>query len=162
VFSFFKRSPRFEDEAFADLALMLTRDEDNPTFRRELLAADKLDFSVESLKHVDAYLGHLHKAPPQGKDFMRVMLRCGAYVGEVLRRHSRDAYHWIGYDEAAKLSERVKGFERSTVTEGILWKDNETMCFPLGKVVKYIENGEEDSVHFYVEVLLKRDAAAHG
>jgi hypothetical protein len=29
------------------------------------------------------------------------------------------------------------------------------MCFPLAKICKFIENGREDSVYFFVRVLLE-------
>jgi hypothetical protein len=157
MFSLFRKAPKFVDREFADLSLMLTQDFENPTYRCSLLGESKLDFSMESLRHIDSYLQALHRDPPEGHDLMRVALRCGAYVGEVMRRQLPGTWHWVTHDEAAKHSKLVAGFERSVATAGIRWKNNEEMSFPLGKVCKFIENGNEDSVYFFAEVLIANE-----
>ena len=157
ILSLFRRGPSFVDREFEDLSLMLTRDEDNPTPRRSLLDPAKLDFSLESLRHLDSYLEAMHRDPPTGNDFLRVVLRSGAYVGEVMRRSSPGTYHWVSQREAAKYSKLAAGLEQSVAAAGILWKNSESMAFPLGKVCKFIENGDEDSVYFFAKVLLDRE-----
>ncbi|MDC4227324.1 MAG: hypothetical protein MPW15_24550 [Candidatus Manganitrophus sp.] len=159
MISFFrKKGPKFSDEEFSDLSLMLTQDSQNQTYKRELLNAEKLDFSLESLRHIDEYLEHIHKNPPEGNDFIRLVLRCGAYVGEVIRKHSNKQLHWVSYEEAAKHSESARKLEYTVASAGILFHEPESMSFPLGKVCKFIENGNEDSVYFFAKVLLERDA----
>src|SRR5690349_2173756 len=138
MFSMFRRGPKFIDRELSDLSLMLTQDDQNPTFRRELLDASRLDFSVESLRHIDEYLASLHKDRPEGADLARVGLRCGAYVGEVMRKQQPGRFHWVSQAEAAKYSKFVAGFERSISVAGILWEDSEAMSFPIGKVFKFI------------------------
>jgi hypothetical protein len=159
MFSIFRRRPRFVDQEFSDLSLMLTQDDENPTYKRDLLRRDALDFSLESLKHLDKYLEVLHHSPPQDNDFLRVALRCGAYVGEVIRKQSPRTYHWVTHEEAAKYSKFIADSERSIATAGILWENNESLSFPLGKVCKFLENGNEDSVYFFAKVLLDRRGA---
>jgi hypothetical protein len=159
MFSIFRPGPRFVDKEFSDLSLMLTLDDQNPTYRRDLLHPDALDFSLESLRHLDEYLEILHLSPPEGPDFLRVALRCGAYVGEVMRRQSPGTYHWVAHKEAVKYSKLIAGFEYSIATAGILWENDESWSLPVGKVCKFLENGNEDSVHFFAQVLLNRRAA---
>jgi hypothetical protein len=154
LLSIFRKGPKFVDREFADLSLMLTQEDGHPTYRRDLLEGSKLDFSVESLRHIDSYLEILHQHPPEEHDLFRVALRCGAYIGEVMRKQVPGTWHWVGYDEAAKHSKVVAGFGRSVATAGILWKNDEEMSFPLGKVCKFIENGNEDSVRFFAEALI--------
>lgn len=135
---------------------MLFQDRESPTFRRELLDGKSLDFSVDSLKHLDTYLDQLHSAPPHGQeDVVGVVLRCGAYVGEVIRKSSPDAMNWVSFQEAAKHSDFVKGLGFSVGTAGVLWKDRGTMYFPLAKICKFLENGNEDSVYFFARVILE-------
>ena len=133
---------------------MLTQDRENPTYKNGLLDEKKLDFSVESLKHIDAYLETVHSAPPQEEDVARLVLRCGAYVGEVIRRNSLHKWNWITFGEAAKYSSFAKGLEHTLATTGILWRDRENMCFPLGKICKFLENGNEDSVYSFASVII--------
>jgi len=154
MFSWFRSGPRFADREFEDLSAMLLEDDSPPTYRRELLLGKPLDYSVESLRVIDAYLDHLHQAQPAAEDLWRVVLRTGAYVGEVIRRGSRDTYHWVTHEEAAKHSALIADWEQSVATAGILWNGPETMSFPLAKVCKYLENGSEDSVYFFAKVTL--------
>jgi hypothetical protein len=156
MLSLFRKGPKFVDSEFVDLSLMLAQDDENPTYKRELLSKTRLDMSIESLHHLDSYLEVLHQNPPEGKDFSRVVLRCGAYVGEVMRRQQPGRFHWIAPDEAAKYSQTAAGFGESLATAGILWENSESMCFPLAKICKFIDNGNEDSVYFFAKVLLEQ------
>lgn len=156
IFNIFKRSPRFQDAAFQDLAMMLTEENENPTYKREHLNPSLLDFSLESLRHIDEYLEIVHKfAPIDDSDLMRVALRCGAYIGEVIRKHSPIEYHWLTYNEAVKHSKLLKSVGMYLGTMGVLWETPETMCFPLAKVCKYIENGSEDSAYFFAKIAIE-------
>jgi len=156
MLDFLRKSPKYIDREFSDLSTMLCHDRENPTYKRELLDPEKLDFSIDSLRHVDAYLDALHAAPPQqGDDFVRVVLRCGAYVGEVIRKNSPNELHWVTFKEAARSSAYAKGLGFSVATAGILWRDLKNMCFPLAKICKFIENGREDSVYTFARVILE-------
>lgn len=63
--------------------------------------------------------------------------------------------NWVAFKEAAKYSDYVKGLGASLGTAGILWRNPKTMCFPLAKICKFLENGNEDSVYFFARVILK-------
>jgi hypothetical protein len=155
MFNLFRKSPAFVDKEFSDLSRMLTQDTRLPTYKRELLDEKKLDFSVDSLKHIDAYLETLHGTPPQQQDLAVVVLRTGAYAGEVIRKKSSEKMHWIAFEEAAKHSEFVKGLGKSLGTAGILWTNPKTMCFPLAKVGKFLQNRSEDSLYFFAKMILE-------
>ena len=159
MLSWLSKKPNFADREYADLSLMLTQDNQNITYRRDVLEPVQLDFSLNSLRHIDAYLEQLMITPPEGHDFLRVVLRIGAYVGEVMKRQRPGKYHWITYDEAAKHSDFVRGLEHSIASAAMLWYDNGSVLFPLGKVCKYLENGSEDSVYFFAKVLLEREGS---
>ena len=152
MFSWFSRKPRNCDRAFEDLAQMLWLEERRPTFRRELLNADRLDFSLASLEHVDDYLEAVHRDLPDQEQLGYLALRTGAYVGEVIRRHAGQEYHWYDFKQASKLSEFVKTLGVNLGTAGVLAVDAEHVCFPIAKVMKYLENGAEDSVHFFARI----------
>ena len=155
MLSFFRKPPIYVDEEFTDLSILFYQDLRDPIYQRELLNYRKLDFSLESLKHVDAYLETLHtNPPPDENETVRIVLRCGAYVGEVIRKNSPCEWHWVTFEEAVRHSDFAKGLEHSLATAGILWRDPKNMCFPLGKVCKFLENGSKDSVHSFAQVLL--------
>ncbi len=79
-----------------------------------------------------------------------------------MRKQLPGTWHWVSHDEAAKHSKMVASFERSIATAGILWKNDEAMSFPLGKVCKFIENGNEDSISFFAEVLVGNERKMSG
>ncbi len=154
--NFFRKSTAYVDQEFADLSHMLFKDLENKTYKRELLDGTRLDFSVESLKHLDSYLEALHSSPPQQNDLVGVVLRCGAYVGEVIRKHASTTMHWVAFEEAARHSEFASGLGYSLATAAILWTNSKTMYFPLAKVCKFLENGNEDSLYFFAQVILQK------
>src|SRR5262245_32363193 len=159
MFSFFKRTPAFHDKAFEELAEMLWMDDEQPTHRRELLDAATLDFSVHSLAHIDDYLDAVRADGVEGEVLMRVVLRTGAYVGEVVRRHCKTEYHWVDYEQASRESRMVKDIGVHLGTMGVLRASPDTMCFPLGKVCKFLEAGREDSVQFFARTII--DGVSH-
>jgi hypothetical protein len=89
------------------------------------------------------------------------ILRAGAYVGEVIRRSSSTSapWHWLDYQQAAALRPTVASLGMSIGTAAVLF-DGQRFIFPLAKVNKYLENGSEDSVHFYAQVVLGGPASA--
>jgi hypothetical protein len=108
-----------------------------------------LDFTQESLTHVEAIATALHKEMPKGflgkllkrgpseqdLDLMSKML--GGYVGEVIRRQR-------GGDWA--ISEQFN-------TLGLKFSDDEWV-FPLAKAYKRLTNGSEDDLAFFYKVII--------
>ena len=148
MLSWLRRGPRFCDRDFASLALLISSAQEAGTPRSELLDPAQLDYSLESLRHLDAYLGAMHAAPPSERELMQVILRAGAYLGEVVRR-LRPEFHWVLYEQAARYSENVRAMEDSIGTAGILWKDAANVAFPIGKAWKRVDLGAEDSVYTF-------------
>jgi hypothetical protein len=156
MFRFLKTRPKYEDEAFSDLSRMFFQLPDDPIFRSELLKKEALDFSVDSLKVVDDYLEAIRAVPPEGAAFQKVVLRAGAYVGEVIRKAGLEQdSHWIAYDEAARISPDTYGkLEKSMASIASLHHGGDAFTFPLGKVCKRLENGDEDSVWFFAKTII--------
>jgi hypothetical protein len=145
----------YKDKALCEVAQMLWLDKENPTFRRDLLDPQKLDFSLQSLRHLDEYLLKIGKDANVEKDWNRTVLRAGAYVGEVIKRASPpDRYHWLDYETAASLDKIVRSFGYLLTTCAILFSPPNHFVFPLGKVHKCLENGEEDNTHFFAQVII--------
>ena len=75
--------------AMEGLATMLCEDDGTPLLpglRREDCA--RLDFTPESVKVVDAWLGRLQGQALDEEDRAKITLRAGAYLGEVIRRNA--------------------------------------------------------------------------
>jgi len=148
--------PVLEDEALLDLSQMFTDCPDRPTPGVELLDPAKMDFSVPSLALVDDFLDKVRSRQLNDKDMTILVLRCGAYVGEVLRRNSGLTWHWLDYDEARRVDPKFAAIgEKSLGVAAVLWSGTQ-YCFPLNKVGKFLTNGREDSTRYFVHVMLAK------
>lgn len=133
----------------------------------EWLDRSLLDFSLESLKAVDAYLEKIYQNLqefPDARQFSTI-LRSGSYVGEVTKRISRTEHRWFKYNEALKKNKSLKsllGEEPTVGMAGVLIDKNGAFAFPINKVVKYLQNGSEDSVYFFAKVVTSEDVLVRG
>ena len=144
----------YQDEALAEVAEMFFANVEPRTFGWHLLDSSKLDFSIESLKHVDAYLLLIRDDPKVKEDWNRTVMRCGAYVGEVVRRAtSSGQFRWVDYETAAAINFQVRGFGYVVGTAAVLYKAPISIVFPLAKVEKCLEYGEQDNTHFFAQVI---------
>ena len=155
MFSFFKKEPKNNNLMHEDLARMLWEEKENPVYYIDLLIPEKLDYSLNSLKHIDKYLEQLHENQPADDEFLKITLRTGSYVGEVIRKHSKESYNWLNFEEAVKINSSLENFGENLGTVGMLWSKPANFIFPLGKVLKFIENGNEDSVHSFANAVIE-------
>lgn len=145
----------YKNEALSDLAVMFSTDKVKPTFMIDSIDVSKLDYSLESLKEINSYLEKVRNTKGYEEHGFRVILRAGAYVGEVLRKNSKNkTFNWIDFEQASKLDQDIAGYGKSIQTAAILYDGDEGFIFPLAKVNKYLLNGSEDNLYFYASVLL--------
>lgn len=66
----------------------------------DLLNVAQLDYSIDSLRQVDVFLGKVRMSSvPRGSATFRLVNRCGAYVGEVIRRsESPRSLVWTAFE----------------------------------------------------------------
>ena len=154
-----------QNDAFNEFAIQLVQDEKNPTFNREFLKPKQLDYSLESLNFINKFLidadkKELHLMPYE--DIVRLALRTGAYVGETVRKNDKNIeWNWVEYDEAIKLHPEISQYqEKSLGTRFLLIGTNKKdsivhFSFPINKVLKNLENGDEDSVYAFAITQVK-------
>jgi hypothetical protein len=123
----------------------------------------RLDYSLTGLKAVDDYLSHLHqnRSDMGGPEWVRTILRAGAYVGEVIRHNSPRPYDWFGFDDfiqAHPQSTSILGDKKDIAVYAVLSPGGGAFTLPLNKVLKFIVNGSEDSVAFYATSECRRAA----
>jgi|GEM_PF-1409553 len=152
---FSKSTPKFQDKALEEMAQLYLTKSDTPG--SELLNSSKLDFSEESLVIIDQYLAVMRQKNLEGESLMKFVFRCGAYVGEVVRRNAKDSeYHWIDFPTAAKLDKdkHIASLAEGLGTVAILWDGKREFWFPFGKVIKFLQNGQEDSVKHFARFII--------
>jgi hypothetical protein len=148
--------PQLQDQALLELSQMFLNNPQDPTPGSDALEVARFDYSVESLGAMDEHLERMRTRELSDRDWNSFILRAGAYVGEVIRRHTPapKSWHWLDYKQAATLQPMVASFGMSIGTAAVLWDGNDGVIFPLAKVGKYIQNGPEDSVKFYAQVII--------
>jgi hypothetical protein len=152
----------YVNDTFEEFArcLMGEHETGEPLPHAAILNRTTLDYSLESLRTLDAYLLNLFENRPERmrRDWVNIVLWGGAYVGEVIRRNANRVYDWVDFDdwlneypEQMRILGRVKALEVCA----LLTPGAGAFTLPLNKVYKFIANGPEDSVWFYVACELK-------
>ena len=81
----------------------------------------KLTYSIDSLQFVDDFLLEIKKIKSlSDQQLFAVILRCGAYCGEVIRRTSKQKFTWISFDEAATKDPMLNNIGKSLLTAFII------------------------------------------
>jgi hypothetical protein len=149
----------YVDDDFEEFALAFTGEVqgDGEIAFPERLDQDRLDFSLPSLKVLDTYLDYLHRHRRHIDEdaWHLTVLRGGAYLGEVIRRNAKRKYHWVEYDQYVSRHPDVRKMipERSTATAALLCvPKSDVMTMPLNKIARFIEEGPENSTHYYASV----------
>jgi len=156
------KTPPLKNKEFEQLAGMLAEDEIMcEMYKSSKLPFDQLDYSLDSLKSINLYLDAVRSEMPDDEHVGRVIIRVGAYLGEVIRRNIQKELHWLGFDEAKNISTFLQDQSFNIAYAGVLWlPTKQSFTVPLGKVQKYILNGSEDCTHQFavtmVEALEKR------
>lgn len=162
MFNLFKKKNKYPDsnEMVVAMSQFLINDtgSDLPTPFKEFLDPTKLDFSIESLLVVDSYLSKVfkHKNELNHDQFIKVVARCGTYCGEVVRKNSNGNLYWITFDTAVLINQKIEDFGKSVGGAFILFEEPDRFLFPLAKVVKFLENGEGDSLWGFAKMALSK------
>jgi len=156
MFSFFNKTPKSNNQPHIELAEMFWQDTTNPIFNLKFLEPQKLNFSIESLKHVDEYLELAHKEKLSDEDYTTIVIRVGSYLGEVVRKNIDDEYNWLDFKQAKKAHPMIKELGLQLGSMAVLWKEPDNLLFPFAKIDKYLTNGYEDSTYSLATVLLSQ------
>ena len=135
------------------IAELLVSNEKSDDFEKRYLKKEKLDYTIASLKHIDEYLEHVRKKRSNlsQEQLTTIILRCGAYSGEVIKKNIDKNFSWSERDKDV-----IKEFGESVLTIYTLQgKETKTVIFPMAKVEKFLPNGKTDSIYFYAQVLLE-------
>jgi hypothetical protein len=123
------------------------------------LPKEKMDYSIESLRHLDHYLEVVHKQKDkiENQDYTNTVFAAGCYLGEVIRRTSHKNYAWVNYrDYFSTRPQLAQIFPEVMGTAAVLVGENDqAMTAPINKVIRFIEEGPENSTHYYATGELK-------
>ena len=121
----------------------------------KFIDSKNLDFSIESLKLVDKYLEKIRKKSLSENDVKKIILRCGTYLGEVIRKRTPKIISWITFEKANEKNDLVHKLGKDLTTHILLInKNNNSLWFQLSKIYKFIEYGKQDNLTSFAKVML--------
>ena len=96
-----------------------------------------LDFSIKSLDEIDDFLDEMCNYDLDEDSIYNIYTMVGSYVFEVARRQYGGRYYWLNEEQQPILVEGEPDFTVSIKA----WD----------KVKKYLKNGSEDNIAFWVQ-----------
>jgi hypothetical protein len=110
-----------------------------------LARCSRARLQLDSLKQVDGYLLQIRKDPKVKEDWNRTVMRCGAYVGEVVRRAAPDGcFRWVNFESAVSINSQVKGYGYVVGTSAVLTGSQLASFFLLPKWRSASSSAEQD------------------
>ncbi len=140
------------------MGLMITGAE-NSTPYLKYLNIKKLDFTVDSLKYIDEYLLKIRKIKKKlnNDEILLIIVRCGTYLGEVVRKPNPKKFSWMTYESACKVGGKfIKSLGKNIQNCYVLY-DGKTFYFPLSKPWKFIDEGSSQSLWGFAKVALDKN-----
>lgn len=104
-----------------------------------------LDYSVKSLKIVDKIIGRFHEEGRTMDEIAATIFGFGCYVGEVFVRNA-------GAEWRAATQEEIDNYYGVPL---IVELGGDTTANPIGKVIKRLENGDEDNLHYFYKAFTR-------
>lgn len=120
----------------------------------ESLDATRMDYSLISLHAVDRYLDAVHAGRETIEDqtYTNTVLAAGCYLGETLRRNSELGYAWVNYaDFARRSADAAEIMPDGLGTAAVLMTPQGRTVMPINKIIRYIEEGPENSTFAFAE-----------
>ena len=117
------------------------------------------DYSIASLEQVDRYLDAVRSVKDQleWQTYTNTVLATGAYIGEVLRRRGDDQWRWLSYADFTAQFPQIRSamgiLKEDLNCAAVLASEKGQITLPFNKVMRSLEEGPENSVHFYVTAL---------
>ncbi|TKH12299.1 hypothetical protein FC678_09820 [Peribacillus simplex] len=146
------------------IAKLMYQDVSKDTWDQENLTKRNLDFTIESIRYIDAYTKRLCTTQ-MGSELLKnhfdnFVIRIGAYIGEIIKRNINQDFKWYEYDSVYHFSSALDGRHRGIKTETVLYsKKRDRVIVPLTVVAQYLE-GNSTYTDFleYVEETIKQNS----
>ncbi|MED3832315.1 hypothetical protein [Peribacillus frigoritolerans] len=146
------------------IAKLMYQDVSDDTWDQENLTKRNLDFTIESIRYIDAYTKRL-STTQMGRELLKnhfdnFVERIGAYIGEVIKRNINQDYKWYEYDSVYHFSSALDEVNRGIKTETVLYsKKRDRVIMPLTVVAQHLEgNPAHTDFLEYVEETIKQSS----
>jgi len=146
------------------MAKLLYEDVSKDDWDKENLTKRNLDFTLESIKYIDLYINRLLNTEMGtellNKHFDNFVVRIGAYIGEVIRRNSKQNFYWYKFDSVYNFSSKLKGVDINNKHQHSLLysKKKDRVILPMYVISQFLEgNSTYPNILIYVEEMIKEN-----
>jgi tetratricopeptide (TPR) repeat protein len=147
----------FQNEKLISIVELFLAKPEEETLGQAMIDRKLYDFSLESLEHLEQLLTNVQNEVASESERAGLILRCGAYTGEVIRRNSKtDGYNWVDYDDAVQINSSLIKIERSLGTFFSLYNAPETFWFPIARIEKFLNEGSEYGLLGFAEIAIQQ------
>ncbi|WP_033541235.1 hypothetical protein [Planococcus sp. CAU13] len=160
MFGFLYRTKLIKDD-LKNIAKFMYLDVSEDSWDQENLTKKNLDFTIESVRYIDEYIYRLlnteHGTELLDKHFENIMVRIGAYIGEVIRTNIKQDFQWYESRSVRNYSSNFGGIDNTSGT--LLYsKKRDKVILPLDVVVQFLKgNSPYTSLLSYVEKTIKEN-----
>lgn len=163
MFDFLKRTKLIKDD-LKGMATLMYRDVSEDVWDKENLTKRNLNFSIESIRFIDLYVKRLMDTEKGiellNKHFDNLVVRLGAYIGEVIKNNINKDFFWYEFDSVYVYSSALDEIHRSEKPYSLLYsKKRDIVILPLLEVSKLLEgNSSYPNFLAYVEEMIKKNS----
>lgn len=161
MFDFLNRTT-LKKEDLKGIAKLMYQDVSTDSWDKENLTKSNLDFTIESVRYIDMYTKRLMNTEFGNellhKHFDNLVIRIGAYIGEVIRNNISQDFYWYEFDSVYNYSTNFEGEYSNTKTQSVLYsKKRDIVILPLNMVSQFlIGNSPYSNFITYVEETIEQ------
>lgn len=163
MFGFLNKAKLIKDD-LKGIAKLMYQDVSNDSWDKENLTKRNLDFTIESVRYIDMYTKRLMNTEfgteLLNKHFDNLVVRTGAYIGEVIKNNIKQDFYWYESDSVYNYSPKLDGVFNNTKTQSVLYsKKRDIVILPLNVVSQFLKgNSSYSDFLTYVEETIKQNA----
>jgi hypothetical protein len=163
MFGFFKRV-KLKKADLRGTAKLMYQDVSEDSWDKENLTSRNLDFSIESVRFIDIYTQRLMNTELGiellNKHFDILVVRIGAYIGEVIKNNIREDFNWYDSDSVQAYSPNLNEVHSITEEQSVLYsKKWDKVILPLNVVSQLLKgNCPYRNLLTYVEETIKQNS----
>jgi hypothetical protein len=162
MFGFLYRAKLIKDD-LKGIAKLMYQDVSDDSWDKENLTKRNLDFTIESVRYIDMYTKRLMNTEfgteLLNKHFDNLVLRIGAYIGEVIKNNINQDFYWYESDSVQNYSPKLGGVYSNTEKQSVLYsKKMDLVILPLNVVFQFLKgNSPYSNFLTYVEETIKQN-----
>ncbi len=163
MFGFLNRAKLKKDD-LKGIAKLMYQDVSDDSWDIENLTKKNLDFTIESVRYLDMYTKRLMNTEfgteLLNKHFDNLVVRIGAYIGEVIKNNIKQDFYWYDSDSVHDYSPNLDGVYSNIKTQSVLYsKKRDIVILPLNVVSQFLKGNSPYSKFLtYVEEMIGQNS----